>query len=719
MCHIGCVKGTVVAMSSEEIPRQAEDGPNGGKLAAEVATLAARVTALEQQLAHMQGISTAAHPTAIPTFKAASSEGIRSDRSIGPGGIPEIPPPPPPPPAAPLMPARSLESRLGAQVFNRIGIIAILAGAATFLKLAVDRQWVGPVTRILIGLASGTGIVVWSERFRRKGFSGFSYSLKAIGSGVLYLSLWAAFQLYHLLPAGVALAGMVLVTAWNAYMAWVQDSELLAAYAVAGGFASPLLLSTGGNHEIFLFSYLLALDVATVSLVRLKPWTRLLLGAFPATVAYFIGWYAQFFTAAELSVTAAFVVVFFLVFASVPIHSQSVESEALNEKGRRRGYVTTQILLPFWNAGFVSLALYSVLQDSNHHAWLPWLMVVLGAFYLGWMRLPQSEVAAAMHLSIAVVFLTIAIPLKASGHWITVGWLVEGLALAWVATRVAASASSPSRVLRWLSAGAFVLGLCGLISVGYWFENSVQRPFFNSDFSAALIAILTLGAAAWLGFRVPHPARSMWFRFVTACLLAIELVALLLCLREIATSRLTFYAHPPFMNPDFGMAVIGIGAIAGVAWFVYRLGESDTERSIFWRQMAGGSIIAINLITVLTGVREIEALWPITSADPEAQLRQALAVSAFLMVYGGLLLAIGFWKRTAFIRWQALVLIVFTIAKTFLYDMRNLSQGYRVASFLGLGALLMAVSFAYQKNWLGLRDSNATTVPTHDTGSHQ
>jgi uncharacterized membrane protein len=34
--------------------------------------------------------------------------------------------------------------------------------------------------------------------------------------------------------------------------------------------------------------------------------------------------------------------------------------------------------------------------------------------------------------------------------------------------------------------------------------------------------------------------------------------------------------------------------------------------------------------------------------------------------------------------------------------MRNLSEGYRVVSLLGLGALLMAVSFAYQKDWLNL-----------------
>jgi uncharacterized membrane protein len=35
--------------------------------------------------------------------------------------------------------------------------------------------------------------------------------------------------------------------------------------------------------------------------------------------------------------------------------------------------------------------------------------------------------------------------------------------------------------------------------------------------------------------------------------------------------------------------------------------------------------------------------------------------------------------------------------------MRNLSQGYRVVSFLGLGAVLMTISFAYQKDWLGLK----------------
>jgi uncharacterized membrane protein len=699
-------------MGEEGFRPQPGESANEAKLAAQVAELSARVTALERQLADMRS---PAHAGSQPA-QASPVERVHGGAPVTSGEGFRVPPPPPLPPfiprGVPPPPAPSLESRLGAQVFNRIGIFVLLIGSALGLKLAVDNQLIGPVGRIVIGLIAGAGLVVWSERFRRKGYPGFSYSLKAIGTGVLYLSLWAAFQLYHLLPAEAALGGMILVTAWNAYMAWVQNSELLAVYALAGGFSTPLLLSTGGNHEVFLFSYLLAIDVATVVLVRLKPWARLLLGSFAATVIYFIGWFSQFFTAGELGVTAAFITLFFLVFVGVPVWPRGGDAR---EHGLN--YVTTEILLPWWNAAFVSLAFYSVLQDSGHHTWLPWLMVVLAAFYLALMRLPQTEVAAAMHLSIAVVFLTIAIPLKASGHWITVAWLVEGLALAWVATRVAGTGKSPSRVLRFLPAGAFVLGLCGLISHEFWFENTAAHPLFNSDFSAALVAIAALGAAAWLAFRARAAAPDIWLRFTTACLVAVELVALLLCLREIVTSRSTFYGHEAFANADFAMALVGIASIATVAWVTYRISAIDTVRRFFWRQMAGGSIIAINLIAVLTGEREIVALWPNAEKAPEAQLQQALAVSAFLMIYGGLLLAVGFWKRSAFIRWQALLLIVFTIVKVFAYDMRNLSQGYRVVSFLGLGALLMAVSFAYQKDWLGLRESSAGSP--QNTGTSQ
>lgn len=77
--------------------------------------------------------------------------------------------------------------------------------------------------------------------------------------------------------------------------------------------------------------------------------------------------------------------------------------------------------------------------------------------------------------------------------------------------------------------------------------------------------------------------------------------------------------------------------------------------------------------------------------------------SAWFMVFGAVLLGVGFWRRSAFLRWQALLLLTVTIGKVFLVDMSQLSQGYRILSFLGLGALLLAVSFVYQRDCLKLR----------------
>ena len=207
---------------------------------------------------------------------------------------------------------RSLESRIGSQWFNRIGILAVLIGMAWFLKLAIDNHWIGPAGRVIIGLIAGAALIGWSERFRSRGFAAFSYSLKALGSGILYLSLWAAYGLFALISSSTAFGAMIVVTAFNGYMCWVQNSELLALYAIVGGFSTPLLLSNGENHEVTLFSYLLLLNVAVLVLVVLRPWSRLLFGAFMGTLLFFLGWSIRFYSDAQFGQTAFFLSVFFL-----------------------------------------------------------------------------------------------------------------------------------------------------------------------------------------------------------------------------------------------------------------------------------------------------------------------------------------------------------------------------------------------------------------------
>jgi uncharacterized membrane protein len=77
------------------------------------------------------------------------------------------------------------------------------------------------------------------------------------------------------------------------------------------------------------------------------------------------------------------------------------------------------------------------------------------------------------------------------------------------------------------------------------------------------------------------------------------------------------------------------------------------------------------------------------------------------MAYGAMLMIAGFWRRSAFVRWQALVLIALTIGKVFIFDVSELDRGYRIVSFIVLGVLLLAISFVYQRDWLKLSKAAA------------
>ena len=234
------------------------------------------------------------------------------------------------------MAAESLERRIGSQWLNRVGVVAVLIGVSYFLKLAFDNGWIGPGLRVLIGCLGGVGLCWWSERFRRPNSLAFSHSLKAVGVGVLYLSLWASFQLYHLLPAAIAFVAMMLVTAATAGMAITQDAELLAGLALLGGLLTPVLCNTHENHEAALFGYLLLLSLGALALQRVKPWPRILLGAFVGTCLLSAGWFDSYYSDDQFAETLLFLSLLFALFAVAPLCAAGLP-EQRPPSGRQAG----------------------------------------------------------------------------------------------------------------------------------------------------------------------------------------------------------------------------------------------------------------------------------------------------------------------------------------------------------------------------------------------
>lgn len=598
------------------------------KLREQVASLTQRVWKLEQRLGAVEPAS-----EQPPTVEAqAQPSTVREPIPPHPTGPPLLRPLPPRSFGMQSATREGLEERIGSQWLNRVGIVAVLIGVSYFLKLAIDNNWIGPATRVVIGIVAGIAMLVWSERFRHRGFQAFSYSLKAIGIGVLYLSLWASSQAYQLIPNGLAFTGMVAVTAAMAWMAIRQRAEILAGMALVGGFLTPVLLSTGENRQAALFSYVVLLDLGALVLQRFHKWPRLLLGAFVGTFMLYVAWYNSYFTQDQYGSTMFFISVFFLIFFAAPLITSAEDRQTQ----------AALVLLPVLNCTVFFLearaAMIGPATDSRSAAYALGIAILCFGMAQA-LRRRESEVGIAelsapvVHEALAAAFLAIAIGLRFSARWITLGWIVEA---------------------------------AGLFYAGVQKRRESLKLFAVATMCLAIVRLLFVDIFAWYELRL-------------------------------------------LFNERFGMFLLAMVAVGWMVWLQLRQGLSESIRPV-----VAVAIIAINLLGLVAlnlEVRDQFAQRTVTVREQERsrapqEFSRALrtldterdfSYSAVWMAYGAGLMALGFWRKSQFLRWQAIVLIGLTVLKVFVYDVSALDRVYRIASFIILGVILLAVSFVYQK----------------------
>jgi uncharacterized membrane protein len=421
---------------------------------------------------------------------------------------------------------------------------------------------------------------------------------------------------------------MVVVTAATCALALSQNAEILAVFAITGGFATPVLLSTGQNREIALFSYVSLLDIGILALTLLKPWRKLLLLGFAGTLFLYISWYADFYERSQFQLTLIFATIFFIIFAIAPFFMLRQE----------QAQGSMPLVLAFVNAATYFLQAYAMITEISHTA-MAWFSLLLAAVYLLWMRLRASHTDAVaernlrmMHLALALGLITIAVPIRLEAHWITIGWFVESAVLLWVAERI------KSDLLNVFALAALILGVGRLLLID---DFEFTRVILNMRMVVYGVAIAALAFAAYQSTKRHDEAGKL---VGAVAIIAMNVLALIALSKEVGD----YYSRE----------------LAAVRPTVWRPDVSSNTRSL--------------------------------------TIERDFTFSALWMTYGGMLMAIGFWRASAFLRWQALVLIAFTTVKVFAYDISELDRVYRILSFIVLGILLLAISFAYQRDWLKL-----------------
>src|SRR5437870_1208218 len=204
-------------------------------------------------------------------------------------------------PAITPKPSIDWEQFMGAKLFAWIGGLALFLGVAFFVKYSFEHNLIPPEARVAIGFAVGLVLVVGGLALKRKENAVTAQTLCATGTLILYAVTFACRSFYHFAFFGLVptFLLMTLITAVAFLLAVRLNAIAVAILGMAGGFLTPILLSTGQDNPFGLFGYIALLDIGLLMVARRKEWSALpILGAI-GTVLMQIGWVTQFFLREE------------------------------------------------------------------------------------------------------------------------------------------------------------------------------------------------------------------------------------------------------------------------------------------------------------------------------------------------------------------------------------------------------------------------------------
>lgn len=650
-----------------------------------VHSLRRRVAALEQALERLQAGMPQAQAAACGPEAPPAAEPRPMQAAAAPAARAVPPPLPPRPGQAPAAAAdggtASARPGVASRLWERtrrgfaegnvpvkIGVLVLLAGVAALLKYASDRGLLAlPVELRLAGVAAaavGALVFAWHRRGRHRAFA---LSVQGGAIGVLLLTVFAAFKLYGLLPAGAAFALSVLLVAGTGLLAVLQDARALAVLALLAGFLAPLWLSTGSGNHVALFSYYALLDAAIVAIARHRAWRELNLLGFAFTFGIGAAWGAWAYRPGHYASTQPFLVLFFLFYLAVPVLLAGHRARP------RQGFVDGTLV---FGTPLVAFALQAGLMQGQR---MPLALCALGlaALYAVLARvLVRREgfgLLGQAHAVLAVGFATLAVPLALSAHATASVFALEGAGLVWLGLR---------QQRRLPVASGAVLQLLAGVAVLLGSRTAEERLLLNPGAMAGLLLAVGGLASAWAA---RAQGRAWAFPF--------HLWGLLWWTGTAVAEVFRFLA--PADRPD---ALLAFAALTG--WLA-----AEAWRRRGWGVSAATAVAALAAALPLACWQAAVHLHPFAGHGAPAWLAFAVLGLRGLRCLRG-----GDAAGPAQLAWWPAWALALALAGTRLGGEAGLAQGWRLA-LLALPWLALLAAALWRWPWLALPSGLAAASP--------
>lgn len=647
-------------------------------------------------------------------------------------------------------------------LLSKVGIVTLVLGIAFFVKYAIDKDWINEVGRVAIGVLTG-GILIGIAHMLREKYNVFSALMVGGGISVLYITITLAFREYHLFDQSLAFIILIGITLFSVILSLVYDRKELALFSLLGGYASPLMISTGEGNYVVLFSFLLILNSGMLLISMRKKWGIIGVVSFVCTQLFYWVWLLNSFKE-QYTGALVFGTLFFVQFYLLALFDHFLSGRKISP------FQVALILANNLSMFAASIYIFNG-TEMKVQGLITISMAIINAIVMISLFRKATVDKRLIYLIIAIVlsFVSLAIPVQLNGHVITMFWAAEIVILLWMWMK------SGIKVFHIGFLFISVLTLFSYIMDAHhiYFDLNDQVPVvFNRMFMTGLVVLAAfaiskhllarmnnnqtgiidftvlkhLFTAVILGMSYIVPFLEIYYQFGSSPVEGIpEFTAMMLAVyTTIYVAILSFIYRKKIQDGNTQLVAlfffivlylaIALPAVIELRWDVFYGGKHETLFLIHYLSLpalayvfyiiaksirklskqvyavCGWLLVAFAVVILSVELdNTIVQLWG--TMDSYDDLLFDVHTFGYPILWGLLAMILMIWGlkvKEVLLRQISLGFFAFIILKFYISDIWLMSQTGRIISFVVLGVILLLVSFLIQKIKVLIKDDEPT-----------
>ena len=660
------------------------------------------------------------------------------------------------------------EKLLGANWLSKIGIVTLVLGIGFFVKYAIDQNWINEIGRVGIGLLTGGIIIGIAHKLKTK-YQVFSSLLVGGGISVFYITITLAFREYALFGQTLAFTLLILTTAFSVILSLLYDRKELAVFSLLGGFASPLMVSTGIGNYVVLFSYIFILNTGMLIVSYIKKWRIIGIISFVLTLLFFWAWAINSYENQFFNVSL-FISLFFIQFYLLALFDHYKSERKIS---------AYQVFLILTNNLFAFIAFLYVFNhySSDIRGLITISLAVINAVVLVALFRNSRIDRNMIYLIITIVlsFVSLAIPIQLKGHVITLFWAAESVILLWLWQKSQIKIFHTGFILisflilisyfmdihnlysyeNTMTLIANRLFITGIVVIAAFTVNMLllKREPMETGFKKQLFSVFKI-IITGLAYIVPYIELDIQlahytnigyhesFRLTALSTFTIIYIAVLGIIynKNVSTKKyifgllylaVLFYAafytkvvtdlrydifnslEESYPASYFSVHLLSLPAIAYIVYLVIKNIQSLPDRQsvrLSW-------LLTVLVVVILSVETDNIVVWISGNSNNYSKVLYDVHTFGYPILWGVIAMALMIWglnRKEVLLRKISLVFFGFIILKFYAYDVWMMSQSGRIISFVLLGVILLLVSFLQQKIRTLVKNNNETENETNE-----